>query len=286
MGFYLFLRLGLLSARAFPFRRFSDLCARFGRMAAWLSPARAHVAANLSAIHAAGGKLTAPGDVFESYGRYWGETLALAARPQRLKRLRFDVRGLEYLLEAQSRGPVCVLAGHTGNWDVLAHWLSREVPGIAIMVERLKPNRLYELFGRIRGALGCRTLAAEGGGRELYRHFMAGGHAALAADRVIGAGWREATILGGRRRLPSAGMDLARRAGATLLPVFILREGINFVIQVHPPLAENEDPVAGYAHALECELAEAPEQWCVLYPLHDGAVGAQPALAARKAVAS
>ena len=255
-------------------------------MAAWLSPARAHVAANLSAIHAAGGKLTAPGDVFESYGRYWGETLALAARPQRLKRLRFDVRGLEYLLEAQSRGPVCVLAGHTGNWDVLAHWLSREVPGIAIMVERLKPNRLYELFGRIRGALGCRTLAAEGGGRELYRHFMAGGHAALAADRVIGAGWREATILGGRRRLPSAGMDLARRAGATLLPVFILREGINFVIQVHPPLAENEDPVAGYAHALECELAEAPEQWCVLYPLHDGAVGAQPALAARKAVAS
>jgi len=286
LGFYLILRLGLLSARAFPFRRFSDLCARFGRLAGWLSPARRHVAANLRAIESAGGRPAAVGDVFESYGRYWGELLALAARPERIGRLRLETRGLEYLIDARARGPVCAVGGHLGNWDILAHWFSREIPDVAILVERLKPVRLYELFGELRGSLGCRTLAAEGGGRELYRHLRKGGNAGMVADRVIGAGWRGASILGGHRRIPSAGMDLARRAGAELLPIFIRREGIDFVIQIHPPLPENEDPVAAYARVLESELLAVPQQWCVLYPLHDAAAGIQPALAARKAVAS
>lgn len=286
MGLYILLRLGLLMARVLSFRRFCDVCAWFGRVTALLSPSRAVVAENLRAIEGAGGCSVSPGQVYESYGRYWGELLALAARPERIERLRVETRGLEYLIDAKARGPVCAVGGHLGNWDILAHWFSQEIPDVTFLVERLKPARLYKLFTRLRGSLGCSTLAAEGGGRELYRHLREGGNVGMVADRVIGAGWRAAPILGGHRRIPSAGLDLARRAGATLLPIFIRREGIDFIIHIHPPLPENEDPVAAYAHVLESELMAAPEQWCVLYPLHDAVADAKPALAARKAVAS
>ncbi len=268
------------------FGRFCDVSAWLGRVAGHLSSSRAVVAENLRLIAKAGGRSATPGDVFESYGRYWGELLAVAARPERIKRLHVEVRGLEYLIDARAKGSVCVLTAHLGNWELLASWLAPELPRGACMVERLKPAYLFALIERIRNSLGFPGIPAEGGGRELFRHLRKGGNVGMVADRVIGAGWRGASILGGHRRIPSAGMDLARRAGATLLPIFIRRDGIGFVIQVHPPLPEHEDPVAAFARMLESELMAAPEQWCVLYPLHDAVADVQPALAARKAVAS
>jgi len=285
LGLYLFLRLGLLMARALPSKRIADLCARLGGVVGRISPSRRMVAENLRAIEAAGGRHAEVGQVFESYGRYWGELLALAARPERADDLRLEVRGLDHLAAARERGAICALGAHMGNWDLLAHWSSREISGMSFLVERLRPPRLRELFSDIRRALGCRSMSAQGGGREMFRHLAAGGSIGMLADRVIGAGWREVMILGGRRRLPSAGMDLARRAGATLLPIFIRRLDAGFAIRIHPPLDDSEDPVLAYARVLEAELLAAPEQWCVLYPLHD-AVAAEPALAARKAVAS
>lgn len=286
MAFYLLLRLGLLTARALPFKRFANLCARLGRAAGHFSPARKVVSANLRAVEAAGGRRADAGEVFESYGRYWGELLALAARPERCAALRMEVSGLEHLIDARGRGAVCALGAHLGNWDLLGHWIARDMPNMAFMVERLRPARLFRLFENIRGSLSCSVLAAEGGGRELYRHLRGGGHAGLLADRVIGAGWRSAPLLGGTRRIPSAGMDLARRAGATLLPIFIRRHGLRFEIRIHPPLDEAEDPVIGFARALESEILAAPEQWSLLYPLHDGEATVAPALAMKKAVAT
>ncbi len=286
MGFYLVLRLGLLLARAFPFRRFSDLCARIGRAVGWLSPARRIVVNNLRTIGSAGGRRVVAGDVFASYGRYWGEFMALAARPLRQSKLSLDVQGLEYLIEARSRGPVCALTAHLASWDVLAHWLARELPDFVFVAERVRPERLFRLFCAMRAALGYPVIPARGGGPELSRHLCSGASTLLVVDRTLGARSREAQLLGGRRQLPSSGMDLAREAGAALLPVFLRREGLSFVVQVHPPLTASEDPVAGFARALESELTEAPEQWCVLYPLHDAAGIVEPALAARKAVAS
>ncbi len=286
MGFYLTLRLGLLLARAFPFRRFCNLCAGIGRVVGRLSPARRTVSDNLRAIGSAGGRRAEADEVFASYGRYWGEFMALAARPERQSKLCMEVRGLEYLIEAKSRGPVCAITGHLTSWDLLSHWLSRELPDFVFVAERVRPDRLFKLFCRMRSALGYPVIPARGGGPQLSRHLREGGSTLLVADRALGARSRDAQLLGGRRRVPTGGMELAREAGATLLPVFLRREGLSFVVQVHPPLIGSEDPVLGFARALESELTEAPELWCVLYPLHDAAGSVEPALAVRKAVAS
>jgi KDO2-lipid IV(A) lauroyltransferase len=105
----------------------------------------------------------------------------------------------------------------------------------------------------------------------LYKLWMRGGHAGLVADRVFGTGERPGPFLAGMRRFPSAGMDLARRAGAALVPVFLLREGDGYVLRVHPPLPAEEDPVPAFARALEVEVCRHPQQWCLLYPACDAA---------------
>jgi len=271
MAFYLLLRLGLLLARALSFRAMAALCAGLGRLAGLFLHQRYAVRANLSALAEAGAPRTRPGRVFAAYGRYWGELLSLAVRPERFDELSIEIEGEEHLRPFLDDEPACMLSAHMGNWDLLAQWGARLRPGTVCLAERLDPPRLFELFREMRRSLGFEILAAEGSGRPLMRHFAQGGTAGLIADRVIGAGWREADFLGGRRRLPSAGMDIARRSGAALLPIFLLRRDGGYVIKVHPPLAGTEDPVQVYARVLEKEALAQPDQWCLMAPLHDAA---------------
>lgn len=285
------LRLGLALARVLPARWCLAVGAGLGRLAGRLSPRRAVVAGNLASIVAAGGRAGArTGDVFAAYGRYWAEFLVLAARPDQVDRWPLRVEGGEHLERAVWRGPVCVLSAHLGNWDLLSAWLARRLPGFTVTAERLEPPRLFELNRWMRERGGTRVLAAEGPGLTLFRRLRQGTAVGLMADRPFGRGvedgrgQRPAALLGGWRSLPSAGPDLARRAGATLLPVFLLREAGGYAVKIHPPLPAEADPVSAFAEALEREIKLHPEQWVVLYPLHDAAVTSIPR--AQGAVAS
>ncbi len=275
MVLYLVLRAGLFLARYLPERLIAALCAGLFALAAPFSTRRRIVVANLTLMNRAGAPSARPAAVFASYGRYWGELLAVAARPERLLRRRLRVEGGRHLMEAKSRGPVCVLSGHLGNWDLLAGWLARGLPGFTVAAEELRPRALFRLFVAMRESVGCAVLPADGKGLRFFRLLRAGRPIGLMADRVFGAGseggggQRAAPFLGGRRRFPSAGMDLARQAGAALLPIFLLREQGDYVIKIHPPFSGDEDPVIGYARALEEEVRTHPEQFCLLYPVHD-----------------
>jgi lauroyl/myristoyl acyltransferase len=263
------IRLGMALSLLLPLRIMKGLAAFAWRIGGSLSPRRRIVAANLAAVRAAGGAVASPGSVFAGYGRYWAELVHLAARPGRLDGLDIRVEGREHLEAVEAGRGILVLSAHLGSWDLLSYWLGATLPGISILVEELKPPALYRLFTRIREAGGARVLSAEGAGPRLYRRLKGGEHAVLAGDRVFGAGLRELPLLGGKRRLPSGGVKIARRAGAALLPIFLLREGYSYVIKVFPDLSATPDPLAAYAAHLEAEILARPDQWCVLYPLHD-----------------
>ncbi|MCP4549909.1 MAG: lysophospholipid acyltransferase family protein [bacterium] len=280
MAFFIALRLGLLLALVLPYRLYVNLAGGCMSALSRLSPKRRVVAGNLAAMARASGRAPVnPARVFASYGRYWGELLSIVRRPSTLDDIPLRVEGEEHLRRAAESGPVCVLTAHVGNWDLMGFWLSRRLPEFTVVVEELKPERLFRLFKWMRERGGDRILVAEGQGMRLFRHLKRGGSVALAADRVVGnsgengQGQRVARIAGGYRSLPGAGMDLAQRAGATLLPMFMLREGEGFVLKVHPALSKSGDPVQAFADVLECTILEYPEQWVVLYALHDAASG-------------
>ncbi len=294
-------RLGIGLARWLPFRVCVAGGAAGGWLAGWFAPHRRLVAANLRAIAATGDgseQSWIPGDlredaipcsvprcsrlprassVFAAYGRYWGELLALTARPERLDRLAVHVEGEEHLRAAAARGPVCAFTGHLGNWDMAARLVARRLPRFAVVAEELQPPALFRLFVRAREGAGCVVIAAERGGVRLYRHLRGGGHAGIVADRVFGAGSRTAPFLGGTREFPAAGMDLARRAGASLVPVFLVREENGYRLRIHPELPRWEDPVVAFARVLGAEARLFAAQYCLLYPLHSSAPGTLPA---------
>jgi lauroyl/myristoyl acyltransferase len=294
-------RLGLGLAQWLPFRVCAASGAAGGWLAGWVSPRRRLVAANLRSIAAAQEAGAQPGisddrrensmvrsglrrsrpphasSVFAAYGRYWGEFLALAARPERLDRLVVRVEGEEHLRAAAAIGPVCAFTGHLGNWDLGARLVARRLPRFAVVAEELQPPALFDLFVRVREGAGCVVIAADRGGGRLYRHLRRGGNAGIVADRVFGAGARTVSFLGGTRDFPAAGMNLARRAGASLLPVFLVRDGSGFRLRIHPALSPREDPVAAFVRVLEAEAWAFAAQWCLLYPLHSSALGTPPA---------
>lgn len=284
------LRLGLLLARLLPLGACAALAASIWRVGGLLSPRRTVVAANLAAIAAAGGRPARAGDVFANYGRYWGELLALAARPARFASLRIRVEGLEHL-EAVERGPLCFLGAHLGNWDLLSRWLGRRLPNLSALAEALEPPALARLFAELRAQGGQRTISGSGAGVALYRELRRGHPVGILVDRALdpastaGQGLRAAPCLGGLRTFPAAGLEVAQRAGATLLPIFLLREPGGYVIKVSAPLPADTDPLAGYARALAAAVAAHPAQWCVLYPLHDGALAQVAAPGAKGAAA-
>jgi lauroyl/myristoyl acyltransferase len=284
------LRLGLVLARLLPLGVCAALAAAAWRLGGLVSPRRGVVAANLAAIAAAGGRRGRVGAVFANYGRYWGELLALAAWPGRLERLRIRVEGGEHL-EAAAAGPLCFLGAHLGNWDLLSRWLGRRVPQLSALAEALEPPALAALFARMREAGGQRTISGPGAGVALYRELRRGHPVGILVDRALdpastaGQGLRAEPFLGGPRAFPAAGLEVAQRAGAALLPIFLLREPGGYVIKVYPALSAGADPLAGYARALAAAVAADPEQWCVLYPLHDGELAARAGEGAKGAAA-
>ncbi len=234
-------------------------------------PVQARVQVGRTSSNGRGKRITAS-DIYASYGRYWAELL-LPARPGGATDTeQFDVQGLAHLEAAEKAGPVCAVTGHLGNWDLAARWFARRLPGFAVMAEELANGRLFEAFVRLRERHGMRVIHGRSSGTALYRHLRRGGHAGLVVDRAFGHGVEAVPFLGGHRLFPSSGMRIARRAGASLLPVFLVRARGRFCLRIHPAIGPGSDPVAGFAGVLESEILAFPEQWCVLYPLHD-AVG-------------
>lgn len=285
MAIVLALRIAGRLAGWLPRRWVTEVAGAIGRLAGYLATTRSLAQRNLSAIVAAGGspKVTV-GDLFAAYGRYWGEFFSLASRSEEgLARWPLTVRGAEHLERAREQGPVCLLSAHYGNWDLALAWLGPQLSGLTVVTEALQPPALFDFFARARRRWAGEVLAADGSGLRLWRRLRAGGHLALIVDRVIAAadgeetsGARSLPFLGGWRRFPSAGVELARRAGATLLPVFLTRQGAHYELQIHPPLAPGGDPLRDFARLLERTVRRDPSQWCLLYPLYDATAPAIP----------
>ncbi len=217
-------------------------------------------------------------EAFLSYGRYWYDTFALSSMEDEELHAGFDWDGEQYLLEPTSRGQgVIAVLPHLGNWDACGRDLSiRGLPIVAV-AERLRPERLYQLFVREREANGVRVigLGDAGVGKGLSTALAEGNVLALLADRDLSGRGIKVEMFGATRRMPAGPAMLALSTGAPIVAVGCYQTDVGWHAIARPlamPQLTGERKTDAraitqrIASAFEALIAASPADWHVFQP--------------------
>jgi KDO2-lipid IV(A) lauroyltransferase len=218
-------------------------------------------------------------DAFESYARYWVESLRLPSLSARTVAAGIDVSGYEHIAAARAAGNGVILAlPHLGGWEWAGRWLADRGDPVTVVVERVEPPELFDWFAELRAKLGMTVVGLDGdAGRATLQALKRNEIVCLLSDRNIGGGGVDVEFFGERTKLPAGPATLALRSGAPILPVAVYFTGRadGHYGLVRPPLpAERRgslrEDVARITQVLADEfeflIRRAPEQWHLFQP--------------------
>jgi phosphatidylinositol dimannoside acyltransferase len=213
-----------------------------------------------------------------SYLRYWLESFRLPSMSRERILSGMHITGIEALykdLDA-GRGVVAALP-HMGNWDHAGAWIALSGTPFTTVMERLKPESLYDRFVAYRAGLGMEVLPASGGDVDvsgtLAERLDAGRLVCLVADRDLTASGVEVGFFGRPARMPAGPAALAIRTGAALRPVTLWYEGDDWGVKVHDEVpVPSEGDRAQRIRAMTQSVADVfaggiaahPEDWHML----------------------
>lgn len=209
-----------------------------------------------------------------SYARYWQEAFRLPSMDHDAARARFGITGTENIdaALAEGNGAVIVLP-HMGNWDMAGLWLVGYTGSFTTVVERLKPESVYQRFVAFRESLGFEILPADGLGsfRLLLQRLRENKLVCLIADRDLTGSGIPVEFFGENAKLPPGAARLALSTGAALLPASTWFTDTGWDTRVHPRIritTREEIPAAvqATADAFAGDIAAHPADWHMLQP--------------------
>ncbi|HTJ74662.1 MAG TPA: phosphatidylinositol mannoside acyltransferase [Acidimicrobiales bacterium] len=210
-------------------------------------------------------------EAFESYARYWMESLRLPELDPADVDAGFSIEGLEHIKAALDAGTGAILAlPHVGGWEVGGSWFVRQGFPLTVVVEALKPPELFGWFADLRTSQGFTVIAlSRSAGLSVVRALRANQIVALVSDRDIAGGGIEVEFFGERTTLPAGPATLASRLKVPLLPTAVYFDGPGHHAVVRPPIPLDGDVATitqVLAHELEDLIRAAPEQWHLFQP--------------------
>ncbi len=220
-------------------------------------------------------------EVLRRYARYWLEIFRLPVMPAgRLTNGIHDptnqIKTIVDIL-ASGRGVVVALP-HMGNWDQAGAWFIAQGSGsLTTVVERLKPETLYERFVTFREGLGMEVLPASGGARPfgiLAQRLRAGKFVALPCDRDVTGSGIEVEFFGERAKMMAGSAALAVQTGAALVPAVLWFDddgkcGLKIGAEIEQPTAGTRPQkvaamMQDVARFFEQGIREHPYDWLML----------------------
>jgi phosphatidylinositol dimannoside acyltransferase len=220
-------------------------------------------------------------EVMRRYARYWLEIFRLPVMPEDrlVDGLIDDADQMKTIFDilATGRGVVAALP-HMGNWDQAGAWfIARGAVSFTTVMERLKPEAVYERFVAFREGLGMEVLPASGGTRPfgiLAQRLRAGKLVALPCDRDVTGSGIEVEFFGEKAKMMAGPAALAVQTGAALVPVVLWfaddgKCGVKIGAEIEQP-AEGTRPqkvammMQGLAGFFEQGIREHPYDWLML----------------------
>ncbi|MEV0360956.1 phosphatidylinositol mannoside acyltransferase [Nocardia sp. NPDC050697] len=220
-----------------------------------------------------------------SYARYWREAFRLPTMDHAAlgRSPLLPVEGREHLDAALERGKGMLLVlPHTGNWDMAGVWLVQNYGRLSTVMERLKPESLFERFVAYRESLGFEIFPLTGGEQPpfatLADRLRANGIVCLLGERDLTGRGVPVTFFGERTWMPGGPAALAVETGAALLPVHLwFRETADGTEAWGLRVGAAIDTTGGVATATQAladsfaaGIAEHPADWHMLQPLWEG----------------
>ena len=214
-----------------------------------------------------------------SYARYWLEAFRLPVMPPgRLAAGMRDTGHTEtafgYL--AAGRGVVFALP-HMGNYDLACAWIVAKGAGsVTAVIERVKPESVYDRFVAFREGFGMEVLPASGGTQRfaiLVQRLQAGKVVGLICDRDVTGGGIEVEFFGEKARMMGGPAALAVQTGAALMPAILWFEGDGWGVHVHeeirvPAEGDTRQKAAAMtqevARLFEAGIRAHPQDWHML----------------------
>jgi len=214
-----------------------------------------------------------------STARYYLEIFRLPVMPvDRLVAGMHDTGHIETAFEhlAAGRGVVFALP-HMGNWDQAGAWIvARGAGSFTTVMERLKPESVYDRFVAFREGLGMEVLPASGGNSRfgiLAQRLRAGKIVCLVSDRDVTGGGIEVEFFGEKARMMGGAAALAVQTGAALMPATLWFEGDEWGLHIHeeipvPAEGDRKQKTAAMtqeiARVFEAGIRAHPQDWHML----------------------
>lgn len=211
-----------------------------------------------------------------SYMRYWCEAFRLPSWSASRVSDYFCLERHEYLDAALASGRGAIMVpGHMGNWDHAGAWAALRYGGLTTVVERLKPEKLFDQFLAYREGMGFEVLPLGDADvvRTLARRLKEGKLVALLGDRDLRGSGVRVDFFGESASMPGGPALLALLTGAPLHPVSLWFDGERATGYVHdevtiPVTGTREEKVAvitqQIAAALETGIREHSQDWHML----------------------
>lgn len=158
-----------------------------------------------------------------SYLRYWCDTFRSPDWDTTRIQSSVTVNDAELLLEpVRSKRGVVVALPHAGNWDHAGSFFCSQGIPLVTVVERLKPEKLFQKFLEYRQAIGMEALPLDGRVMgTLASRLREGKLVALVADRDLSRSGIDVKFFDGIARMPAGPALLALRTGADLITAFV-----------------------------------------------------------------
>ncbi|QBS45659.1 phosphatidylinositol mannoside acyltransferase [Nocardia sp. CS682] len=212
-----------------------------------------------------------------SYARYWREAFRLPSMDHvAIGQLALEGKSNLEAGLAAGRGVILVLP-HSGNWDMAGVWLVQNHGTFATVMERLKPESLFERFVAYRSSLGFEVFPLTGGEQppfgQLADRLRENKAICLLGERDLTGRGVPVTLFGERTWMPAGAAKLAIETGAALLPVhtwFTADGAEGWGMKVEAPI-DVSNGVAAATQALAdrfaANIAEHPADWHMLQPM-------------------
>jgi KDO2-lipid IV(A) lauroyltransferase len=194
------------------------------------------------------------------------------SRQALLASLTLPHEGWGVLEEAAARGHgVIILTAHLGSFDTMGSAVAAKGYPIAALTARTTSRFAFEFVSFLRQAHHVQLIEASSSGvREAIAHLRAGNVLCLLSDRDFFLNGQHVEFFGEKTTLPIGAARLARDTGATIVPIFTIRQQHGHALLIEPSFTvektanrdlDVEQAMKRVVSTIERAITNAPDQW-------------------------